>query len=142
MRRPVILAFTAALACQAPQDHQRPPAPPAASARAALSVRDAQAQDAGPVVQLAGLDRLHVDLAWSGPADPGRLHVDVTSPRGRLYAQLPAALQLDAQGNGTASAELPVGGTPIESYQMVGTWRFALVGPAGERLAETAIDLE
>ncbi|HUL60132.1 MAG TPA: hypothetical protein VLU43_12695 [Anaeromyxobacteraceae bacterium] len=145
MRRTGFLALAAALACQAPAgpERQRPPAPaPPASARAALVVRDAQAAAAAPVVQLAGLDRFQVDLACSGLADPGPFHVDVTSPRGLLYAQLPATLQLDAQGNGTASATLPVGGTPIETYRMVGTWQFALKGGSGAPLATAAIDLQ
>jgi hypothetical protein len=111
----------------------RPVARPAAVAAVAV---------APTVLQLAEVDRLTVALPWPGPGAPRGPRVDVTSPRGRLYAQLPVNLQLDTEGAGTATAVLEVRGTPIDGYHLVGTWTFALVDDGGAPVAVSAIDLE
>jgi hypothetical protein len=141
--RPVPLALVAALAaaaaCQPGQEqqHRALSRPPGRTARAV-------AADAAPPIalQLAGVDRLRIDLPFQGPVAPRDPRVDVTTPRGRLYAQLPVDVALDAQGGGTATAVLEVRGTPIDGYHLVGTWRFALVDGEGPPLATRAVDLE
>ena len=138
--RTIALILVALAACQPGQDQPRKrtasrPAVPSAGAVA-------NAQAAPTVLQLAETDRLRVDLPWSGPGAPSAPRVDVTTPRGRLYAQLPVSLQLDAQGQGTATAVLEVRGTPIDAYHMVGTWRFVLVDGGGPPVASASIELQ
>lgn len=135
--RILALVFTAALAaCQPGQDRR----PQKAQARRASAVAAVQVP---PVAhQLADVDRLRIDLPWTGPAALRAPRVDVTSPRGLLYAQLPVEVQPDGSGGGTATAMLEVRGTPIDGYHLVGTWRFALVDGGGPPLAIASIDLE
>jgi hypothetical protein len=136
MRIHTLAVVAALLACQSGQD-QRPP--PRAQARQASTAVAAQVSPAA--YRLADVDRLQIDLPWSG----GELQaprVDVTTPQGRLYAQLPVQARPDGSGGGTATAVLEVRGTPIDGYQMVGTWRFALVDGGGPALAVQTIDLQ
>lgn len=133
-----VLAITAALAaCQPGQDQgpQRSASRPAPVAAAAAQVPPA-------AYRLSEVDRLRIDLPWSGAGTLRAPRVDVTTPRGRLYAQLPVELQPDASGGGTATAVLEVRGTPIDGYRMVGTWRFVLVDGGGPPLTIASIDLE
>jgi hypothetical protein len=132
------LAVAAVLAaCQPGQDQQpRKPQPRRGPVAAAVEVP--------PVAyRLAEVDRLRVDLPWSGSAELRAPRVDVMTPRGRLYAQLPPEIHAGGEaGGGTATVVLEVRGTPIDGYRMVGTWRFTLVDGGGPPLATAAIDLQ
>ncbi len=129
-----VLAVVAVLAaCQPAQERTSQAAQPRRATVAA-------AVEAPPAAYpIATVDRLRIVLPWSGRAlrEP---RIDVKSPNGRLYAQLPVTVETDAAG-GTATAVLEVRGTNIDGYRMVGTWRFVLVDGAGPPLATQAIDL-
>lgn len=136
--RILVLAIAAALAACQPGQEQGPQR--TASRQAPVAVAAAQVPPAA--YRLSEVDRLRIDLPWSGAGALRAPRVDVTTPRGRLYAQLPVEVQLDAFGGGTATAVLEVRGTPIDGYHLVGTWRFALVDGGGPPLTIASIDLE
>ena len=129
------LAVAALAACQPGQEQRLQPAQ---SRRARAEAAAIQVSPAS--YQLAEVDQLRIDLPWSG-GDLRAPRVAVTTPRGRLYAELPVDLQPDGSGGGTATAVLEVRGTAIDGYHMVGTWRFALVDDGGPTLATQTIDL-
>jgi hypothetical protein len=56
---------------------------------------------------------------------PGRhaVRMDVTSPAGTLYAQLPAALLVGDNGVASATVALQVRGTAIASFRDTGNWQ-------------------
>ena len=140
--RPIAIALAAAATLTACQPEQAPRQNPALARPAVrLAAEAAGVQGAPTAVQLSSVDRLQVDLPWSGPSALRAPRVDVTTPKGRLYAQLPVQLQLAPSG-GTATAFLEVRGTPIDGYHMVGTWRFALVDDGGPPLTTVLIDLQ
>jgi hypothetical protein len=140
--RTLALALVAALAACQPGQSQRPPRALSRQAPRIAAVVAAAAQVIPAAYQLEEVDRLRVDLPWLGPGHLRAARVDVTTPRGWLYAQLPVEVQLDASGGGTATAVLEVRGTPIDGYHMVGTWRFALVDGGEPPLSTMAIDLQ
>ncbi len=140
MRTLILVFVTLLAACQPGQDPQG-----GEQTRPALS-RPVRAVAAGTSVapaayRLADVDTLRVGLPWSGRAQLHAPRIDVTTPRGRLYAQLPVTVQADGAGGGTATAVLEVRGTPIDGYHMVGTWKFTLVD-GGAPIATQAIDLQ
>jgi len=114
------------------------PTPPPAPT-ASLTVVD-PGGGAGPFA-LADLEQLVVTVA-AEHVTPGshRVRVDVMSPGGKLYAQLPASLQASDTGHGTATATLQVRGSVIESYQDSGTWQFA-ANVDDTPLAAASVDL-
>ncbi len=137
--RPRILAFAvvaALVACQPGQDQR----PQKAQPRRAPAV--AAVQVPPTAYRLSEVDRVRVDLPWPGPGNLRSPRVDVTSPRGLLYAQLPVEVQPASSGGGTATAVLEVRGTPIDGLHMVGAWRFALADGGGPPLAIASIDLQ
>jgi hypothetical protein len=96
---------------------------------AALTVRDSEGAE-GPFA--LGATRSLIVEARLSYAPPGAhdLRLDVVSPEGTIYAQLPATVQVDESGAGTAVQEVQVGGTSIDLYRRAGTWtvRAALDG--------------
>ena len=146
MPRTLALALaTVLIACQPGQDPQ--PRPRQGGEQAQSLSRPARAvvaaaQVAPAAYRLADVDRLRVDLPWSGPGALRAPRIDVTTPHGRLYAQLPVSIQADGGGEGTATAVLEVRGTPIDGYHMVGSWTFKLVDGGGPPLTTQSIDLQ
>jgi len=134
------LLLAASLGCADPSP-SRPPAPaPPPELRATLTARDG-AGASGPFA-LSGLESLSVEARVTG-AEPGAhpAHVDVLTPRGMLYAQLPGTIEVAADGSGRLARVLEVRGTPIESFQQVGAWRLVLVLDEGAPLATAEVGL-
>jgi hypothetical protein len=100
------------------------PAPVAPSPTASMTVTDL-AGGPGPFA-LADLEKLVITVD-ADHLTPGshKVRVDVTSPGGKAYAQVPTTLQASAGGQGRATATLQVRGSVIASYLDVGTWQFA-----------------
>jgi len=141
MRTMVPLALTVALAlgaCRPGQDRhgQAHRALARKAQRAAATVQMPPA-----TYQIDDIDRLRIELAWPGPGGLRAPRVDVTTPSGLLYTQLPVDTQLDSSTGGVATAVLEVRGTSIDGYHMVGTWVFALVDGSGPPLSRISIDL-
>jgi hypothetical protein len=98
---------------------------------------------AGPF-RLAELDRLAIDVNYaSQDFTPGErpIRIDVFSPRGALYAQLQSTLLVGSNGAGAVSQSLEVRGTPIDTFNQVGTWKFVVAVDGGEPLASAEVDL-
>jgi hypothetical protein len=110
-------------------------APPAATG--SLTVVDASG-GAGPY-RIADLSCFMAQLRVDG-ATPGKhqVRVDVVSPEGSLYAQLPAPMTAEASGAGAATQRLQVDGTDIESLHRIGTWSFRAYLDGGPRPIATA----
>jgi hypothetical protein len=115
------------------------PAPVAPSPTASMTVTD-PAGGPGPFA-LADLEKLVITVD-ADHVSPGshNLRIDVTSPGGKAYAQLPATLQASAKGQGRATTTLQVRGSVIASYLDVGTWQFAAKVDDAP-LAASAVDL-
>ncbi len=97
--------------------HPRPPA------AVILDIRDGSGV-AGPF-RIAVLDRLVVGVkAVSVSPGSHSIRLDVLGPEGTLYATFPVDVEADATYAGTASQDLQVQGTPIESLHRTGTWVF------------------
>jgi len=87
-----------------------------------LQVRDPAGQ-AGPY-RMDELESLSVEIAVSSAPGVHEARVDVVTPAGTLYAQLPATVEVGAAGGASSTATVRVRGTSIESYRQVGTWQF------------------
>lgn len=114
-----------------------PPAPPATTASLQVTGGDGST---GPF-RINALERLHVAATYaSSDHTPVAARVDVLAPDGNVYARLRGPLDLSA-GVGRLARVLEVKGTAVETYHLVGTWRFRLsVGERGP-LAEVAVEL-
>jgi hypothetical protein len=100
----------------------------------ALVVHDGRGAQ-GPF-RLSALAHLAIDARYVGvERGPHPARIDVITPRGTLYTQYLATLDLAASGEATLSRILEVGGTPIDDFQQVGTWRFVLTVDDGAPLA-------
>ncbi len=112
---------------------------PSPSPTASMTVTD-PAGGPGPFA-LADLEKLVITVD-ADHVSPGshNLRIDVMSPGGKAYAQLPATLQASAKGQGRATATLQVRGSVIASYLDVGTWQFAAKVDDAP-LAASAVDL-
>jgi len=139
MRRTMVtlVVVAAVMGCERGGQERRPPKGQARRAAAVAAVQVAPA-----AYRLGEVDRLRVELPWAGPAGLRAPRVDVRTPQGRLYAQLPVEVEADGSGAGTAAAVLEVRGTPIDGYHMVGSWRFALVDGGGSPIATQTILLQ
>jgi hypothetical protein len=136
MRRALLVAalLTSALLVAACQKEHRaageaatPVTPPISinpipGVTAELRVRD-DAGRAGPF-KLGDLDSLAVEVNVSGAVGVHEARVDVVTPRGTLYAQLPATVEIGEAGAASSTAVVHVRGTFIESYRQTGTWQF------------------
>jgi hypothetical protein len=109
-----------------------------ASPTAKLTVADPSGAT-GPFA-LADLDKLVLSIDGAN-LSPGahQLRVDVMSPNGTLYAQLPATL-VASQGTGRATSALQVRGSVIESFRESGTWQL-VANVDGVPLAAASVDL-
>jgi len=90
---------------------------------------------------LADLEKLVITVAADHlTSGSHKVRIDVTSPGGKIYAQLPATLQASEKRQGSATATLQVRGSVIESYQDSGTWQFA-ASVDDTPLAAASVDL-
>lgn len=104
-----------------------------------LAIRDA-AGVSGPFA-LDDLEKLAVEVACVGAAAGDHaVRVDVVSPGGTLYAQLPATLVVDAGGTGSTSSTIQVRGSTIDTFRQVGTWQLAAFVD-GTAQAAASVDL-
>ena len=95
-----------------------------AASKVTLAIRDA-AGASGPFA-LDDLEKLAIEVACvGGAAGDHAVRVDVVSPGGTLYAQLPATLVVDAGGTGSTSSTIQVRGSTIDTFRQVGTWQLA-----------------
>jgi hypothetical protein len=102
-----------------------------------VEVRDAKGAT-GPF-RLAATTSLILEARATG-LSPGShsLRFDILGPNGALYAQLPAQIQTDANGAGTAIHELQVIGTTIDRFRRTGEWSIHVtVDDAEQPLAGT-----
>lgn len=100
-----------------------PPAQPPPGVEASLSVSDGSGA-AGPY-RLQDVRSLRVQVELRGLREGShRVRIDVVSPRGTLYAQLPTAVEVGPSGTATALREVPVRGTSIERLRRTGRWAF------------------
>ena len=114
----------------------RPPEPPPT---ATLTVTDPSGA-VGPFA-IVDLERLVLNLDGgnlSVGAHPVR--IDVTSPGGTLYAQIPATLVANDQHQGRATSALQVRGSVIEGFSEAGTWQL-VANVDGAPLASASVDL-
>jgi hypothetical protein len=113
---------------------QAPAVVPAAPASATLAIRDGAGAQAP--FRLASLEKLALEVQVASVA-PGAhdVRIDVMSPRGTLYAQLPAKVEADAAGQAGATQDIQVQGTSIESFHQTGTWTFTVSLDGGATLA-------
>jgi hypothetical protein len=129
MRRVLLLAFLVLPACQrgAPSDSPIATTPPTAFAPTVATTVDLRVHDAsgqaGPF-RMDDLDLLSVELDVTAPAGLHEARVDVVTPGGTLYAQLPATVEVSRGSAASSSATVRVRGTSIETYRQVGTWQF------------------
>jgi hypothetical protein len=122
----LVLSLAAALGCSGGPAPGRPPPPlPPPGLSASLEIRDGSGNH-GPF-PLSELSRLTVDATCVG-AEPGShsLRIDILNPRGTLYAQWQAILEVGATGAASLSRALEVSGTPIDGFRQLGGWRFVL----------------
>jgi hypothetical protein len=119
--RPLLLASLLLPACSGQPDGAPAAGPTTPPLAALVSVRDGNGA-AGPF-RIRELAKLRIEVALTG-ARPGahQLRLDVLSPGGTLYAQLPAAVEVGPTGEGTGASDLQVRGTTIERYRRTGTW--------------------
>ncbi len=115
-----------------------PETPPMA---AFLQVRDANGV-AGPF-RLDDVERLSVEVQLVS-ALPGAhdFRLDVLTPAGTLYAQLPVTAEADAAGQANVAQPIEVRGTPIDLLHLTGAWTFRLAQVDGDRalaLAEAEV---
>jgi len=90
---------------------------------------------------IASLEKLFISVEGAN-LKPGAhaVRVDVTSPRGSLYAQLPASLRADDQRRGSTVRTLQVRGSVIGTYREVGTWRMVAYVD-GVPMAAASVDI-
>jgi len=140
MRKALLLPLALLAACQGEPTGRPPPPPPAPGVTGALTVHDGNGTP-GPF-KLSGLMRLAVDASYTG-VEAGRhpARIDVFTPRGTLYTQYRADLELAGAGEATLSRVLEVRGTPIYFSKQLGTWRFVLTVDEGAPLATAEVSL-
>ena len=137
MRRTILAGILLLAACQGSGGGPPSKSPP--PPKVILSVQDA-AGASGPFA-IDALVSLTVGVAYDHvPQGPHALRVDVVSPGGTLYAQLPASIDATGQPSGNVTHTLQVRGTPIQSFRQVGSWKFS-ASLDGVVMAETSIDL-
>ena len=143
MRKALLVVLLASAAC-----HSTSPAPGATASDPGILVTDPVPSAGDPVVPPAGqasmtatltvksvaggegpfpigdVDRLSlaVDCANAAPGEHD-VRVDVMSPSGTLYAQIPGRIET-AAGQASSSSVLWIRGTTVESYRQVGRWSF------------------
>jgi hypothetical protein len=104
---------------------------------AALSVRDGGGA-AGPF-RLADVEKLAVEVRLRyAPPGAHELRLDILSPAGTLYAQLPVTAEADAAGQANVVQELEVRGTSIDGLRQTGAWTFRLAHPDEDRAMAVA----
>ncbi len=128
------------LACDsshAPLSDEAPRRSPTKAATFTISIRDGNGIESP--FRVGDLRKLTMEVRMAG-ATPGPhpLRLDVLSPSGALYAQLPLSIDVGAAGDGIDSTDLQVAGTPIESYRQVGAWSFRLARPGAAAPLATA----
>jgi hypothetical protein len=138
--RAMALLFVSLAACQSSRSTDagvqsggwatEPSRPMAAS----IVVRDGNGV-AGPF-RLDELDRLTLEVKLiDAPAGSHQGQIDVLSPEGTLFGQLPVDLEVAADGTGASTLPVEVRGTSIESLRRLGTWHFAVSLGTGPALA-------
>ena len=138
MSRSALALALAALvfsACQSSSSKQGGPVAPGAT----IAIHD-QAGNAGPL-RLSSLKQLGVDVAYQGDPGTHALRLAFIAPNGQLYTAVPATLEADSGGVGSASQALEVAGTPIEGYHMTGIWQVTLSVDRGPILASASVDV-
>ena len=126
MRRTIIAGLLLLLGgCQGSGGDSKPPPPPSPPSPAlTLTVRDPGGWPGPFAIDLVEEWTIEVRYAHLTPGAHA-VRVDVMSPGGTLYAQLPIALDVNDQGTGSATYTLQVRGTTIQSFRQVGSWQFA-----------------
>jgi len=128
MRHALLLAVLLLPACQrgrgSTADTPAAVTPPTAfvPTTVALSVHDPAGQ--GGPFRMDELESLSVEVAVASTPGVHEARVDVVTPGGTLYAQLPATVEVSAAGGASSTATVRVRGTSIESYRQTGTWQF------------------
>jgi hypothetical protein len=138
MRRTIftgILLFAACSSGPSGGGSNQPPPPP----QVALTVQDGTGAS-GPF-GIDVVDQLTVGVQVAHfPQGSHAVRVDVMSPGGTLYAQLPATLEIGSQQSGSTSSTLLVRGTTIQSFRQVGTWQLA-ASLDGAVVAAASVDI-
>ncbi len=121
---------------QADQELKRPknaPATPSDPAAPSAVIRFTSAEPVGEILAsndfpLHGTLAVHVVVEWSGVPAGSVQRLDLLKPSGLLYASAAATIPAD----GRTVYTLQIAGTPVESYEMTGTW-VALARLEGDR---------
>jgi hypothetical protein len=119
MRRTIFTGILLLAACQGSGTTPPPSAP-----RVALTVQDNTGASGPYAIDVVDWLTVGVQVAHVSPGDHA-VRVDVTSPGGTLYAQLPGTIQVDTHQSGSTSSTLLVRGTTIQGFRQVGTWQLA-----------------
>jgi len=159
MCRAAPLLLAALAACASGEDpavdgmaaKKRGPPPPAPTAAIGFST----ARVDGPFASathfpIAATPQIEIAVDWTGVSGSQSQRLDVVAPNGQLYASAVVAFATTTQAAGSEVqatlqpdgsyrvwSTLQVSGTPIEMYQLVGTWTVSATLTGGPTFAAT-----